>query len=277
MRVLIIQENGRHDKNRDFRECFSLQRAFKYHGHETIVWGLGHQNFKDKIDFHSFDIIFNLENYGDNWLPDLRNVNKPRKFLWSIDAHYRGIQPFENNFKKGYNILLHSTKDYVTQSYHQWFPNCYDHTLIYPKENIEKRYKFGFCGNYANRKDLLESLVQKFNMKLDIFVIGNDMVNAINSYHCHFNKNIFNDINYRSFETIGCKTLLLTNYNSQYEMLGFKHNVNCLMYHNMEECYDIMKNIDNYDIERIRNGGWELSSQHNYFVRIKQFLDVNFK
>ena len=34
------------------------------------------------------------------------------------------------------------------------------------------------------------------------------MVDAINSYYIHFNRNIGDDINYRTFETTGCKTLL---------------------------------------------------------------------
>jgi len=35
MRVLIIQENGRHDANRHLRECFSMQRAFQHHEVES--------------------------------------------------------------------------------------------------------------------------------------------------------------------------------------------------------------------------------------------------
>ena len=29
MKTLVIQSNGEHEENKNFRECFSLQRAFK--------------------------------------------------------------------------------------------------------------------------------------------------------------------------------------------------------------------------------------------------------
>ena len=67
------------------------------------------------------------------------------------------------------------------------------------------------------------------------------MVEKVNSYWIHFNINLANDINYRSFETIGCGTVLLTNRNSQYEELGFEDKVNCLMYGNMEELEEKIK------------------------------------
>ena len=44
MNVLLIQENGRHEENRGFRECFCLQRAFKFNRNSCDVWGLGHTN-----------------------------------------------------------------------------------------------------------------------------------------------------------------------------------------------------------------------------------------
>src|SRR5689334_21598787 len=45
MKVLIIQENGRHEKNRHFRECFALQSAFQRLGWKADIWGLGHSGF----------------------------------------------------------------------------------------------------------------------------------------------------------------------------------------------------------------------------------------
>ena len=45
MRILIIQENGRHDENRVFRECHSLKHSLDKLNLETIVWGLGHEKY----------------------------------------------------------------------------------------------------------------------------------------------------------------------------------------------------------------------------------------
>ena len=140
MKILIIQENGRHDKNRNYRECFALQRAFLKLNLNCDVWGLGHSNFNTNIDFQSYDLIINLENYGNGWEPNLNSINT-KKILWSIDSHVRGEQPFITEFQRGgYNLLLHSTKDYVNENYKIWFPNAYDDTLIKPLE-VEKKIR----------------------------------------------------------------------------------------------------------------------------------------
>lgn len=273
MNILVIQENGRHEKNRNFRECFSLQRAFEYHGHNCLVWGLGHDNFLKTPNFNNFDIILNLENYDlTNWVPNLKDTVKPLKLLWSIDAHCRGSEIFEKTFEEGgYHYLLHSTKDFVKEKYHIWFPNAFDNFLIKPL-NIEKKIKFGFCGSVSNRAEILKFLKDNFNLHLDIFVIGQDMVNAINSYSCHFNLNHSNDINYRSFETIGCGTTLLTNFNEQYEELGFENEKNCLIYKNINDLINHVSKLDFYNKTDISRNSLILSTKHSYTERVKNIL-----
>lgn len=276
MRIIIIQEAGRHEGNKNFRECLSLQRAFIYNGHVCDVWGLGHSNYSDIPDWNSYDIIMNIENYDSiGWVPDLKNYNYPFKILWSIDAHCRGEEPYENTFKSGnYNLLLHSTKDFVKSEYHYWFPNCFDDDLII-NENLEKKHFIGFCGNYVNRKDLVEMLTAEFGMKQDIFVIGELMVRCINEYQIHFNKNMLNDINYRNFETIGAGTVLLTNNNPNYDTLGFRNKKNCLIYNDIDDLRNIInefkKNPD--ELKKIADSGYELSKKHTYKVRVKELID----
>ena len=275
MKILLIQENGRHEKNRHFRECFCLQRAFIKLEHECDVWGLGHDNFNQKIDFDSYDLILNLENYGNGWEPNLREV-KTKKLLWSIDSHCRGEQPFLNEFIRGkYDYLLHSTKDFVNESYKIWFPNAFDDSLIYPKE-LPKKCDLGFCGSLLNRSDFLNKLSSKYNFIYDNFVIGDDMVNTINSYKVHWNKNISNDINYRSFETIGCAIPLVTNYNYQYEELGFINGENVFMYKNESEMFDYIDMLisDENLRDKISKNGFELSKKHTYLKRAEFILSL---
>lgn len=274
MKIIIIQENGRHDANRNFRECFSLQRAFKKLNHNCDVWGLNHDNFDVIPDWNSYDLILNIENYDTTgWVPSLNSITKPKKLLWSIDAHCRGEEVFENTFREGkYDYILHSTKDYVKKEHHLWFPNGFDDDLIKPMD-VDKKYDLAFCGNYVNRKSILEFLENEYGLHLDIFVIGNAMVEAINSYKCHFNLNIGNDINYRSFETIGCGTLLLTNYNKQYEELGFVDGENCFMYNDIEELQDKIKHIKGADTSTISNNGLRLSKQHTYYKRVSSLIE----
>ena len=46
MKVLIIQENGQHAANRNFRECFCMSRSLTKMGYEVEIWGKGHVNFE---------------------------------------------------------------------------------------------------------------------------------------------------------------------------------------------------------------------------------------
>lgn len=278
MKVLIIQENGRHEKNRNYRECFSLKRAFEFNGWAADVWGLNHANWSILPNFDSYDLIFTLENYDlTGWLPDLSKIKRPYKVLWAIDAHSRGTHPYENIFKNGkYDLLLHSTLDYVDNNSKIWFPNCFDSDLV-KYLALDKISDVGFCGEISNRGDFLIRLDQQkeFSFKKDIFVIGDDMVKVINGYKIHFNKNWGNDINYRNFETIACRTALLTNKNYQYEILGFKDEYNCFFYDGFEDFIDKAKWILKNDLLRynVAKRGLDLSIKHSYTQRVKKFID----
>ena len=100
------------------------------------------------------------------------------------------------------------------------------------------------------------------------------MVKAINTYKIHFNCNIGNDINYRSFETIGCKTVLATNYDKQYLDLGFIDGENCLLYKNEDDLIYKLKNTLNNDnlMDILSSNGYELSKKHTYEIRMKYLI-----
>ena len=88
MKILIIQENGRHDENRHLKECFCFQREFKKLGDTVDIWGLGHKTYEKLPNFNSYDLILNFENYDETgWVPNLSEYIKPVKFLRSMDAH----------------------------------------------------------------------------------------------------------------------------------------------------------------------------------------------
>ena len=69
IKILLIQEKGRYLINQDFRECCCLKRAFENLKQEVDIWGQGWENFLVLPDFNSYDLIINMENYGDTWIP----------------------------------------------------------------------------------------------------------------------------------------------------------------------------------------------------------------
>lgn len=274
MKFLIIQENGRHEISKHLRECNSMQRALINCGEECDVWGLGHDNFNILPDYESYDVIINLENYDTGWMPTLDKINKPLKFLWAIDSHVRGYNYYRDVFMQGkYTRILQSTKDFIDKD-SVWFPNCYDDDYITPNET-KKEHLVGFCGNFVNRGPLFEYVGSKVPLKLDIDVRGINMINAINSYKIQLNKNISVDINYRNFETLGCKTALLTDYNPQYDELGFKEGVNVFFYKTPQQAVEQINFLKNNEklIEEVATAGYELvKTKHTFKARAKSLI-----
>jgi hypothetical protein len=292
--IILIQEKSRHAANQEFRECCCLKRAFE-HIHEKVdIWGLGWENFHVLPDFNSYDLIINMENYGDNWIPDLSEYSGPKKMLWAIDSHFRGLKPYLKIFNKGkYDVLLQSTKDYVNRDPNKksiWFPNAVDDTLFSPKAWAERKNFIGYCGSRTKiRTPYLKRLRTWFgsDYQENIWVLGKEMVSAIQSYKIHFNLNIANDINYRSFETIGLGTVLCTNSNPQYNDLGFENNKNCILYDRKSDLFNkfhgnftnlhmiLSQYYNNQDqLETISRNAIRLSHKHTYKQRAKTLISL---
>ena len=283
MKIVIIQEAGRHAKNKDFRESLNLHRSLsKIDGVESKVWGLNYPEFDttfSEIEEWS-DVIFIIENYTSTWLPVKEiSESKKLKIFWSIDSHCVLQQHKYLCQLLKIDILLNSTESYipnynglVKKSY--WFPNSYPDDLMSPLD-IEKTIDIGFCGNVLNRGHVIDSL-DKYGIKKVIFVIGDDMVTAINSYKIHLNYNISNDINYRTFETCGCGTMLLTNYTPGLEKL-FDIGKEIVVYKSIEDLDNKVKYyLENEDErKKIAKAGHERSKKdHTYFERAKKLIEI---
>jgi hypothetical protein len=281
MKILIIQENGRHNENRNFRECFNLQRALLRKNIDTVVWGLGHDNFNTPFQqiIKEIDVIVLLENYESNgWLPDLSNVNK-LKIFWSIDSHLVLMNHITTVVKNKIDIVLNaieSHQNYFKTSKTFYFPNAYPSDLISPIHDVDKNIFLGFCGSLLNRSEILDKLENKFGLKKDIWKLGNEMVNTVNGYKIHFNKTLSNDINYRIFETMGCNTLMLTNDTENINTF-FNDMENIVIYNNEIELFEKLNVLssDNDLIKKISNSGYELvKNNHTYDNRVDVLLKI---
>lgn len=272
-KILFLQEKGHHKANENYREALCFQRAFHriYPNFQTIVYGPRYDTFEEPIDFNSFDLIVNCENHITGWLPDsLKNTTKPLKLQWAIDAHCLGVGHFRKLREKfGFDKILHASARNVTQPEDIYFPNCYDNTLIQPKYvPMEEKHQFGFCGSYVNRKKLLHWLRDNHGLHLDIWKLGDEMVQCVNSYLIGFNKNMAYDVNYRTFEVPGCAVPLITNYNEEMEELGFIDGENCMMYKNDQDIPHLLRTLVENPVLRYDIGakGHDLVSTHHTYV-----------
>jgi spore maturation protein CgeB len=282
MKILIIQEKGRHLKNQIFRESLNFQRAFTKIGIESTVWGLNYPNYNQTFDQISkdYDVILLIENYNNGWLPNISNF-KGLKLFWSIDSHMIPGEHLATCNTNKINIVLNaieSHKKYFNKFKTYYLPNAYPDDLIDYKPGINKKYDVGFCGNIINRGDWIDTVP---NIHKDVMVIGDDMVNIVNSYKIHFNRNLADDLNYRTFETLGCKTFLLTNKTENLNKL-FKIGEHLDIYTTKQ---DLLEKVNFYlKNEEIRNkiaeSGYRYVREHHTFVNraqeIMKIINYNF-
>ena len=280
--ILIIQENGRHEHNRQFRECSALQRAFAELGVSSDIWGLGHDNFCQPFNdiVGQYDAVLSMENYDNGWHPDLSGLNVPKAF-WCIDAHM-GVERYLD-FVRGhrFDVVFNSTEHFVDRfaglaGASLWLPNAYDSFLVDKMFNVLKTVPLGFCGNVVNRGEWIEYLKQRWDLRHDEMVIGPDMVRAVNGYQIHWNLNASIDINYRTFETLGCRTLLVTNYTPGLEKL-FTIGEHLVVYENQR---DLDEKIGYYlqqpeEREKIASNGYRhVRQNHKYTHRAEEILQT---
>lgn len=280
MKILVIQEKGRHEKNWMYRESLSIQRAFKKLNVECTVWGLNYDNFKTSFwDLEkTHDVILLIENYPQtDWLPDLSKSNK-LKLFWSIDSHVVLNEHIELCKKFKIDVVLNAVyghEKYFNRFNPIYFPNAYCDEMIKPLK-IEKIHDVGFCGNINNRGNWLNEIKKHFNLKIDEFVIGDDMVKSINSYKIHFNRNIADDLNYRTFETLGCDTFLLTNETAGLSSI-FEVGKNIITYSNEWDLFDKISYYLKNDTERkkISELGYKhVLNNHTYYKRMNYFIEI---
>lgn len=283
MKILIIQERGRHEANRQFREALCLKRGIERAGHEAVVWGLGYENFFTTFSEISFecDAILSLENYDTGWHPDISSF-KGLKLFWSIDSHC-ALQNHQAHCKKNrFDLLLMSNFHHANHfnglvGEAKWFPNGYPSDLIKPDINVARINDVGFCGSLiGNREEWLNLISSKFNLKKDIFVIGNDMVQALSSYKIAFNINIGDDINFRTFEATGAGAMLLTNYTPNLEKL-FEIGKEVIVYNSPEHMIQLIEHFifHENELKLISDAGMlRAKTYHSYDIRAKQLIEI---
>jgi len=276
MKILIIQEKGRHKENENFRESLNFQRAFHKIGIESVVWGLNYPNYNIPFDEISkdCDVVLLIENYTTGWIPNLTKFKGLKLFL-SIDSHVIPQQHIKTCNDNNIDIVLNAIESHSKYFNNQkcyYLANAYPDDLIY-KKNIKKDVDVGFCGNWVNRSEWINAIP---NIKKDIMVIGDDMVDVINSFKIHFNRNMADDINYRTFETLGCQTFLLTNHTENLDKL-FNVGEHLITYTSKQDLNDKVRYYLQNPLERekIAKAGYEhVKKHHTYVNRAREILNI---
>lgn len=280
MKILFLQDGLAHQKNHNLQGSVTLQKGLRELGHEADIWGANHTFGCDMTklpDFDTYDAVVDMWEIYHQHL-DLSSVNT-KKLLWSCDAHVQGEEFYLKLGELGdYNCILSNARDLFSGVKCFWFKPWFDSDVVRNK-NTEKKHFIGFCGNRNPERDYeIDSLNKIHDMKLDIFVIGDDMVDAINSYRIHFNKNLGepHGLSYRVAETLGCGSLLLTNQSYMYDELGLESKKNCLIYDSYESMIDLVEwaKSNPKEVTDIANEGNSISHQFSHLERAKDLVSI---
>lgn len=265
------------------RECYAIQHALHARRDRADVWGLRHSNFSAVPNFDNYDGIFTLENYEFDWLP-AQWGGKPIKLYWIIDAHCQPIEVYDHAIASA-DIILHSTRRYIDQyrerhpnKRHIYFPNGVDDRYFNRSTWSEWAHRprtkdlIFIGGNSIQRAEAIQYMVGH-GLEYGYGITGKAYLQAVMSAKIQFNKGLGGDINYRNWETIGLGTCLLTEHDPEMELLGFKHDVNCLFYDTPQEAAELArKYLANGEWERIAIAGTWLAKEHTYTKRLSTLL-----
>jgi len=263
MKILIIQNSGKNEKNKHMIASLSLKKGFLKN---NIFCDVYHPNVCNEFPkFEVYDYVIDmLELYDQRDFNMIQKI-KCKKILWVCDAHVNGELPYKKLFDDlGYSSIMKHSLNLFSETNSFWTPPWFDPDYVFKKPIIKNNF-IGFCGNRHPNRNLEIDYIKSIGGKLDIFVIGDDMVNAVNSYFIHFNKNLHpnHGMSYRVVETLACATCLLTNQSDMNDIIGLKHLKNCLIYNSFDELVDIIKwsyqNIDK--IKFISENGYDLSKK----------------
>lgn len=280
---LVIQSNKQYgpygDEDCEFlRECFSIQYALQQNGYDADIWGLRHENFNSTPNFNKYDYIFMEEQYEFDWIPwnEIANSKATKlQLVGDIHVHRTYLQ-----WTDLFDIICHPIKDringFINQfptKKHIWYPSAMDGRYYY-KRDLPKKYNVVWMGSKTRK------YVQ--DLKKDIGLIqmlraGQSYIDTLASSKVALNSRSADDLNYKNYEINGVGTAVICDYDSAYEELGYKHNINCLFFKNYEECLEnIRYALSDNNWVRLGEEGYKESRNHTYekrFERVKKILE----
>lgn len=282
MNWLVIQSDGEH-KGQDgwcpnwmFRECHAIACALRRLGCRVDVWGLRHANFHEKPDLRSYDHVLVAENYDFSWLPDLTAAKQV--LFWMIDGHIEPAGRYAPILRQSH-VVLHATRRLIPAceaayptARHLYFPNGVDDRFfdadLFPGVLATEPLIF-IGGCVGERKVAVDWMTQRTGLKFSYGVTGMDYVKAVLAAKMQFNKPVNGDINYRTWETIGLGRCLLTQFDPELEVLGFRHEVNCLLYRTLDEAAALARQyLDSGEWAFLGAAGHQLAKRHSYTARM---------
>ena len=292
MNILMIQSAGKSTKNAEYKKTLYTPLN-KTPCVEARLWGPGYDGYETPFNdmLNWCHVVLFMEDYRSEWVPPLKNC-KRYKIFWSMDTHMKGHEHLDYAYENNFNLFLTAVWSWsqgitpVQKKYEAfdrvWFPNTYPDHLF--EKALENKHKINhriphenvrFVGNVATRGGYIKRLSADVGLRLDM-VVGDEMPQTIFRTSIHWNKNIADDINARTFETLGSDTFLITDETPGLAQL-FDIGKHLVTYSNYDECVEKIRHYLRHPEEReeIAIAGHEhCKKNHSETARAKQLLDI---
>lgn len=279
MKFLILQDIPVGKSEEPYCIACCIARALQRVGFEAKAIDtrtLYESTFKQYCE--KYDVLLITQNYGLENLNYIKNFNGIKLF-WSIDSH-KIFDGHKNFYAQNHIDLMFVSGVEYADKFKKWgcnvcwLPNCYPSDLIKPTFFRNRPIKFGFCGSWGNRRQIIEKLHLEIGMKIAIHVIADDMANELCSYQIGWNRNESDDLNFRTFEVPGSGAMLLTN-NTPGLYGCFDPGEEIIIYEDIDDCIKKAKYYMEHDSERHKiaiNGYLRARKEHSYDARILSIL-----
>ncbi len=228
------------------------------------------------------DFYFWLET-GLGGIPtDLQNYDLP-KVCYLIDTHINFDKHVE--IAKNFNFIFLAQKAYITKMQDAgvnnvfWLPLACDPD-IHGKVEKDKKWEVGFVGTIPEvknrRKDLLEKIGSRFNLKCDRKFMD-EMAEHYSQSKIVFNNAINSDLNMRVFEAMCSGSLLVTDHARGSGLEGIFEDKKHLVFYEDETIEDQISYYLTNENERqliAEQGRQEVLNNHTYLHRANDLINI---
>jgi len=164
------------------------------------------------------DLIFILEQQPLKIPKNLEKTNIPRA-IYLVDSHLH-FETWHKYFAQLFDIVFFAQKEYVKKAKRAglrnvfWLP-LYSNPKIDKNLNLKRASDIGFVGTlnpfHNPKRSLFLWLLKKlFKVKVGEEVFGQNRAKILNQAKIAFNISAGGDLNFRTFESMACGALLLT-------------------------------------------------------------------
>lgn len=259
-----------------------LKTNFARYVEELGILEVRHFVQGDEYRAGKFDLYIWVD-HGEDVLPIPKYACPHPSVYWCSDSHLGAEYRLEK--AKEFDIVflsikkdLKKFKEHLGHDRVFWLPHAGEPTCYSPYDVISK-YDVSFIGHLPTeeRIDALDRLFKEFPNFYYGQKFFEEAARVYSMSKLAFNCSVSDEANMRSFEVPLTKTVLLTDYSSELEDLGFEDKKNCLMYSDFDEMIAKAKLVVSDEKERLKiaNSGYNLvKSNHTYLHRARKIMEV---